>query len=174
MERQAEGWGDLWLGVQELASSGSEGSWRLRCQQQVDVSGCGSAWRGQGWAPDLQAGGSGRFRSPRSQDCSEAPMSPQRQWSRFNSCRPQCQVLGKSLRLLQTRRMGSEPGAPQLTMGPQGLQQPGARGLQISPPLLTPLGPFLLREEAPHLFLFVRPCSTKPSRPPWLPGKSGT
>lgn len=46
--------------------------------------------------------------------------------------------------------------------------------LQISPTSPAPLGPFLLQEKAPNLSLFIRPCSTEPSRLPWLPGKSGT
>lgn len=48
------------------------------------------------------------------------------------------------------------------------------RSLQISFPSLFPLVPFLLQEEAPNLFLFIRPCSAKLLRQPWLPEKSGT
>ena len=175
--REAETWHQVrparWCGVEALVSRADEGSWQLACQLQGSVSGHSSGLTRTRSGPDLKG------------------------------CRPQTAGLGvpgsgswgahegkwiESLARRHTwyaprappdgRWAGSEPGAAQLAVGPGvcrcrgGGRQGSSLGGVTSRLLLW--DPSFHRRKPPTSPLFIRRCSTEPSRLPWPPGRSGT
>lgn len=174
--REAETWHQArparWRGVEALVSRADEGSWQLGCQLQGSVSGHSSGLTRTRSGPDLKgcrprtAGlgvpGSGSWGAHEGK------------WSESLARRPTWYAPRAPP---DGRWAGSEPGVAQLAVGP-GVCRCRGEGGRGPPWGVTSRSllwdPSFHGRKPPNSPLFIRRCSTEPSRPPWLPGRSGT